>query len=161
MWDRRRVLGVTAVAALAVTAPAGCGLLDSDPEPIPEPDPLQPVLDEALALASAYDRLAAARPDLAPRITPLAEDHRAHAAELTTLIGTRTAVGTRTGSGTRTASAGAAPSAAPPGDLAAMRAAEQAAARSANASARTAPADRAALVGMIAACRVTHAEALR
>lgn len=148
-WDRRRVLRVTVAGTLAVTAPAGCGFIDNDPEPIPEPDPLQPVLDEARALAAAYDRLAAAQPDLSARITPIAEDHRAHAAELERLIGAATS------------SASAAPSVAPASELAAMRTAEQAAARTANASARTAPADRAMLIGSIAACRATHVEALR
>ncbi|WP_352244403.1 hypothetical protein [Actinoplanes sp. NBRC 103695] len=133
-----------------MTAPAGCGFFDNDPEPIPEPDPLQPVLDEARALAAAYDRLAAAQPDLSARITPLAEDHRAHAAELERLVGASPAASTAPSAGT-----------APAGTLAEMRTAEQAAARTANASARTAPADRAMLIGSIAACRATHVEALR
>jgi hypothetical protein len=148
MWNRRRVLGATVIGAVAVTAPSGCGLFDSGPDPISEPDPLQPILDEALALAGAYDRLAAARPELSARIVPLAEDHRAHAAELSRLIGSAAPSG----------QASAPPAA---GSLSEMRKAESAAMKTANASARTAPADRAALVGSIAACRATHVEALR
>lgn len=150
MWNRRRVLGATVIGAVAVTAPGGCGLFDSDPEPIPEPDPIQPVLDEARALAAAYDRLAAAQPDLSGRITPLAEDHRAHAAALAILIG---AAGPSAGAPV--------PSAPAPAALSGLRAAESAAMKTASASARTAPADRAALMGSIAACRATHVEALR
>ena len=128
----------------------GCGLFDDDPEPPPPPDPLQPVLDEALALAAACDRLAAAEPGLAGRLTPLASDHRAHATELGRLIGAEVP--------------SAAPSASAPavgGSRAALRKAVQTAQRTATTAARQAPAGRAALVGSIAACRATHAEALK
>ncbi len=134
-----------------MTATTGCGLVDGDPEPAPEPDPLQPLLDEALALAAAYDRAAAGQPDLAGRLAPLAADHRAHATELTRVIGADTP--------SAAPSASAAPAAGQ--TLAELRAAEQRAQRTATTSARTVPADRAALVGSIAACRATHAEALR
>ena len=148
---RRRVLRTTAGATVAATALTGCSLFDVEPEPTPEPDPLQPLLDEALALAAAYDRAAVTRPDLAERLAPLASDHRAHAAELSRVIG------------------GGVPSAAPSGSAAPdpgrtlpeLRAAEQKAQRTATMSARTVPSDRAGLVGSIAACRATHAEALR
>jgi hypothetical protein len=45
--------------------------------------------------------------------------------------------------------------------LADLRKAERSAQRTAAAACRTAPAARASLVGSIAACRATHAEALR
>jgi hypothetical protein len=145
---RRSALAVTAGAALAATG--GCGLFDREPEPAPAPDPLQPVLDEAVALAAAYERTAVAQPGLAARLTPLAQDHRAHAAELTRVIGRE--------------QPSAAPSAsAPPvaDGLADLRTAVQAAARTATAAAGAAQPDRVMLVGSIAACRATHAEALR
>jgi len=114
---------------------------------------LQPVLDEALALAAAYDRAAAAQPGLASRLTPLAEDHRAHAAELARTLGTAAP----------SAAAPSASAAAPAATdvLAELRAAERAAQKTAAAACTAAPAPRAALVGSIAACRATHAEALR
>ncbi|HWS31236.1 MAG TPA: hypothetical protein VN408_00685 [Actinoplanes sp.] len=146
--SRRLFLGVVAAGS---TALAGCGLFGDDSEPEPQPDPLQPVLDEALALAAAYDRVILATPNLAARLTPLADDHRAHAAELTRLIGA--------------AVASAAPSAsAPPAatdTTATLRKAEQTAQKTAIAACTAAPRERAMLVGSIAACRATHAEALR
>jgi hypothetical protein len=148
--SRRGFLGVAAAGAASV---AGCGIFDNGPDEPSKPDPLQPLLDEAVALATAYDRAAAAQPGLATRLTPLAADHRAHIAALSTVIGK------------------AAPSAAPPsapasaGDpataLTDMRRAEQAAHKTAVAACKAAPADRAMLAGSIAACRATHAEALK
>jgi hypothetical protein len=149
---RRHLIGVAAGGALTSTTLAGCGLFDGDPEPPPPPDPLQPVLDEALALAAAYDRAALAQPGLAKRLTPLAEDHRTHAAELSRVIG-------------KPVPSGAPASSAPGGDaadsVAALRKAEQAAQKTAAAACRTAPAARAGLTGSIAAARAAHAEALR
>jgi hypothetical protein len=148
--SRRGFLGVAALGAAALS---GCGIFDDGPDEPARPDPLQPVLDEAVALAAAYDRAAAAQPGLAKRLTPLAADHRAHIAELAKVIG-------KPG-----------PSAAPPssaaagGDAAAtlksMRTAEQAAQKTAVAACLSAAADRATLAGSIAACRATHAEALK
>ncbi|BCJ54783.1 hypothetical protein Asp14428_62580 [Actinoplanes sp. NBRC 14428] len=142
---RRQLLGTAA----GVSALAGCGLFDDDPEPPPAPDALQPLLDEAVALAAAYDRAAVAEPRLAARLTPLADDHRAHAAELAKVIGA--------------ALPSTAPSA-PPGpaySLKSLRKAEQVAQKTAAAACRKAPAARAALTGSIAAARAAHAEVLR
>jgi hypothetical protein len=137
---RRRLL----IAAASAPALAGC---DAEPSPPPPPDPLQPLLDEALALAAAYDRAIAADPGAGARLAPLAADHRAHAAELTKVINPA-------------ANPSSARSAAPAAP-ASLREAEQSAQRTAVAACMAAPADRAALVGSIAAGRATHAEALR
>jgi hypothetical protein len=149
---RRQVIRAAAGATLSATALAGCGLLQDDPEPAPPPDALQPVLTEALALAAAYDRAVLAEPGLAKRLTPLAEDHRTHAAELARVIGAP-------------APSGAASASAPAGEaaqsVAALRKAEQAAQKTAVALCRTAPPARAGLTGSIAAARAAHAEALR
>ncbi|GAA0472811.1 hypothetical protein Aca07nite_14970 [Actinoplanes capillaceus] len=145
--SRRLLLGT----ALSSAALAGCGLLDSEPEPEPQPDPLQPLLNEALALAAAYDRAILADASLAARLTPLADDHRAHAAELSRVIGT--------------AAPSVAPSSSAPAGAgettATLRKAEQAAQRTAVAACKAATPERAGLTGSIAACRATHAEALR
>jgi hypothetical protein len=134
------------------TALAGCGLFDDDSKPPEAPDPLQPLLDEALALAAAYDRASLAQPGLAGRLTPLAADHRAHVAELSRVIGKALA----------SASASGAPGGNAAGStLTALRKAVQAAQKTAATVCRQAPAERAALAGSIAACRATHAEALR
>src|SRR4051812_254727 len=82
---RRRLLG-TGLSMAAGTVLAGCSG-DDDPAPPAAGDPLLPLLDEAVALAAAYDRAAVAQPALAARLTPLAADHRAHIAELTRVIG--------------------------------------------------------------------------
>lgn len=152
---RRGVLGVAA-ATLSSTALAGCGIFDSGPDRPSVPDPLQPVLDEAVTLAAAYDRAAVALPTLATRLTPLGADHRAHIAELSRVIGQAVP-----SAGVSGAAGSSAPAADPKAALAELRKAEQSAQRTAVAACRTAPAARAALVGSIAACRATHAEALR
>lgn len=144
--SRRFLLGALAGSA----ALAGCGILDREPDPAPQPDALQPLLDEALALAAAYDRAIVAQPGLAARLTPLAEDHRAHATELARVIGARLP---------SAAPSAPAPSAAD--TTATLRKAEQAAQKTAVAACQAAPPERAALTGSIAACRATHAEALR
>ncbi|WP_067505108.1 hypothetical protein [Actinoplanes sp. TFC3] len=140
---RRQLLGgVAGTAGLATLT--GCGLFGDDPEPAPAPDALQPVLDEALALAAGYDRAAVADPAL----KVFGDDHRAHAAELAKLIGATLP--------------SAAPSAPAAGNSkAALRKAEQAAQKTATAACKTAPAERAGIVGSIAAARAAHAEALR
>ncbi|GIE84176.1 hypothetical protein [Actinoplanes regularis] len=147
---RRRALGAGGVLVGLVTL-GGCGLFGDDPEPAPAPDPLQPVLDEALALASAYDRVILTQQTLSARLTPLAQAHRAHATELAKVIGTTLPSGS------------AAPSAPGTADdtVAGLRKAELAAQKTAVAACKTAAAGRAALVGSIAAARATHAEALR
>ncbi|OJF10490.1 hypothetical protein BG844_32035 [Couchioplanes caeruleus subsp. caeruleus] len=128
---------------------AGCGLFDDDSKPAPQPDALQPLLDEALRLAASYDRTIVAEPALRDRLSPLADDHRAHAAELAAVIGVTAP------SAAPSAAAGDTPT------LASLRKSEQAAQKTAAAACRTAPSDRAALTGSIAAARAAHAEALR
>jgi hypothetical protein len=149
---RRQVLGVT-VAGLGAAGLAGCGLFDDGPAPRPAADPLQPLLRETVALVAAYERAAVAQPGLAARLAPLAGDHRAHAAELAKVIGTAVPSGVAASAQPAGAAAAAV--------LAGLRAAEQAAQRNAVAACRQAPAARAALLGSIAACRASHAEALR
>ncbi|HEY0002361.1 MAG TPA: hypothetical protein VGB74_18060 [Actinoplanes sp.] len=148
--SRRWVLGA-AGAGLGAAALTGCGLFD-DPEPPAAPDPLQAVLDEAVALAAAYDRLFISKPDLRARLGPLADDHRAHAAELARLLDTTVpsaAASPATGTGATAAG------------LADLRKTERLAQKTASTYCLRAPVARAALTGSIAACRATHVEALR
>jgi hypothetical protein len=155
-YTRRRVLSGTAGLTLSATALAGCGLFGGDDDDTKKKaaDPLTPVLTEALALAAAYDRALVAQPGLGNRLTSLAADHRAHATALAKAIGEKVP----------SAVPGASPAAAAgdaAGLIAELRKSEQAAQKTAAAAGRTVTADRAALVGSIAACRATHAEALR
>ncbi|GAA2544386.1 hypothetical protein GCM10010435_11130 [Winogradskya consettensis] len=147
---RRQVLGAVAGSA-GLAALTGCGLFGSDPEPAPPPDALQPVLDEALTLAAAYERAVVASPDLAARLSPMALDHRAHATELAKLIGATLPSGGASGPPTESGTDA----------LAELRKAEQSALKTATAACKAAPGERAALVGSIAAARAAHAEALR
>ncbi|PZG14191.1 hypothetical protein C1I95_22300 [Micromonospora craterilacus] len=147
----------TLLALGGAAAPlTGCGLFDRDDEP-PEPDPHAPLVDESLRLAAGLRAAATADPDLAGRLVPLAEAHEAHATELARVIGTATPSGT--------AAPSASPSEAPPADraatLTALRQAERAGRDTATQACAAASAERAALLGSIAAARATHLEALR
>jgi hypothetical protein len=150
-------LGITVTAALASPL-AGCGLLDRGPDGPTEPDPLTPLLTEALDLASRHEAAVTAYPELADRLTPVAQAHRAHAAELSKIIGA--------GSSSPSVPSTPLPSdSAVTGDqkstLAALRDAEQKAQKAAAEACRVAPEARAALVGSIAAARATHLEVTR
>ncbi|MFI7487598.1 hypothetical protein ACIBXA_04350 [Micromonospora echinaurantiaca] len=136
------------------TAPlTGCDLLDRD-DPAPGPDPLAPLVDEALRLAAGLRAAAGAHPELADRLTPIAESHQAHAAELARVIGTPLP--------SAPAPSPSEPAAADPdAALAGLREAERAGRETATRACAAAPAERAALLGSIAAARATHVEALK
>ncbi|GAB3082059.1 hypothetical protein [Micromonospora schwarzwaldensis] len=136
----------------AATPLTGCDLFDRDREP-PRPDALEPLAAEALALEARHRAAASAAPALAARLTPIADAHRAHADELRRVIGRPAPSGTPAGpSGT--------PADAPDAVLAELRRAEQQGHANAAKAGATAPAERAALLGSIAAARATHVEAL-
>ncbi|MGC4770523.1 hypothetical protein ACLQ25_16310 [Micromonospora sp. DT44] len=154
--SRRKLLRAGALLALggAVAPLTGCDLFDRDDEPTPPPDPLRSMVDESLSLATAYRASAAAHPDLADRLNPIAETHTAHATELARVVGitlpSAPAVDPSATAATEPAAA-----------LADLRAREKAAQQSATAACAAAPAARAALLGSIAAARATHQEALK
>jgi hypothetical protein len=160
--DRRRLLGAAAGLGLSTTGLAGCGLFDHDDATPATADALQPLLAGAVTLAAAYDRAVIAQPGLRGRLTSLAADHRAHAAELARVIG-NAAPSAAAASGPAASDPAASDPAAsdPAAVLAGLRAAEQAAQKTAVTVCKQAPAARAALAGSIAACRASHAEALR
>uniref|UniRef100_UPI00191C432E hypothetical protein n=1 Tax=Micromonospora acroterricola TaxID=2202421 RepID=UPI00191C432E len=87
--SRRKLLRAGVLLALGgAAAPlTGCDLFDRDDEPAPPPDPLRPMVDESLVLAAAHRASAAAFPELAARLGPIAEAHIAHATELARVIG--------------------------------------------------------------------------
>lgn len=115
------------------------------------------MINAARDLAGRYDAAVAAFPELAERLNPIAEAHRAHAAELRRVAAAST--GTPDASGTTPAAA------AMPGDaattLAELRKAEQQAHEEAVHACLAAPGERAALLGSIAAARAAHLEVLR
>ncbi|MCZ7376245.1 hypothetical protein [Micromonospora sp. WMMC250] len=154
--SRRKLLRGGALLVLGGTAAplTGCDLFDRDDKPAPPPDPLRPMVDEALALAEAYRSSAAAHPDLAGRLGPIGEAHTAHATELARVIGVALPSAAATTPTT-------APAADPTGALAALRALEKTAQQSASTACAAAPAERAALLGSIVAARATHQEALK
>ncbi len=158
-FSRRRMLAGAAGAA-AVAVSGGCGLFDHDSER-QRPDALQPLLTEASTLVAALDAAALAQPALAGRLTPLAADHRAHVTALARVIGTPAP----SAPAPSDPAPGPSSPGGPAGDASAvlrqLRAQAQAAARNAATACGAAPAERASLVGSIAACRATHAEALR
>ncbi|WP_205776127.1 hypothetical protein [Micromonospora tulbaghiae] len=142
------------VALGGATAPlTGCDLFDRDKEP-PEPDALEPLAAEALALEARYRAAATAAPALAERLTPIADAHRAHAEELRRVIG-------RSAPSGAPVAAGSASAPAPDAVLTELRRAEQEGRTNAARACAEAPAERAALLGSIAAARATHVEALK
>ncbi|MFC5925198.1 hypothetical protein [Micromonospora vulcania] len=154
--SRRKLLRAGVLLALggAATPLTGCDLFDRDEEPAPPPDPLRPMVDESLGLAAAHRASAAAYPELAERLGPIAEAHTAHATELARVIGVALP-----------SSPPATPTAAPATDragaLAALRTLEKSGQQSATKACAEAPAERAPLLGSIAAARATHQEALK
>ncbi|WP_233600826.1 MULTISPECIES: hypothetical protein [Micromonospora] len=142
------------VALGGAAAPlTGCDLLDRDDDSR-GPDPLEPLAAESLALEARHRAAVAAAPDLADRLTAIADAHRAHAEELRKVIGRPAPSGspaaTPTPAGTD-----------PDGLVAGLRQAEQQGRANAAKACAAAPAERVALLGSIAAARATHVEALK
>ncbi|MFG3300273.1 hypothetical protein [Micromonospora chersina] len=149
------MLRAGALLALGGTALplTGCDLFDRDDESRP-PDPLEPLAAEATALEARHRAAATAVPALAERLTAIADAHRAHAEELRKVIGRPAPSGSP-------ASALATPAADPDTVRTELRQAEQEGRENAARACAAAPAERAALLGSIAAARATHVEALK
>ncbi|MEH0950379.1 hypothetical protein [Micromonospora sp. CPCC 205554] len=145
-----RAGGLVALGGAAAPL-TGCDLFDRDKEP-PAPDALEPLAAEALALEARYRAAATAAPALAERLTPIADAHRAHAEELRRVIGRPAPSGTPAAAGSASA---------PDAVLTELRRAEQEGRTNAARACAGAPAERAALLGSIAAARATHVEALK
>jgi hypothetical protein len=157
--SRRDVVRAAALVALAGTTGSltACGLFDDEPDPPPAPDPLVPLITGALDLAARHEAASTAFPELADRLRPVAEAHRAHAAELARVTGT--ALPSATAAPSASADAPGAGTAA--ATLGQLRQAEQQGREAAATACGAAPANRSALVGSIAAARASHVEVLR
>jgi hypothetical protein len=141
------------VTAAAAAPLAGCGLFDRD-EPEHQ-DALDPLLAATLRLAAEYDAAIAAQPELADRLAPLRDAHRAHAKALAQVIGRRASILSPSPlAGTPAGQDGTA-------ILAQLQAAEKAGQDEAAAACLAAPADRTALLGSITAARASHQVVLR
>ena len=152
---RRAVLAGLAGGAAAL-ALAGCPSTANRPVGRPAPHPLTPMVAGTAALIDRYQATIGGYPDLGTRLQPLLTDHRAHLDALRAAMGTPVSSASPTASASASASVAADPAAA----LTALRAAEQAASADAAAACLAGPADHAALLGSISACRATHVEVL-
>lgn len=115
---------------------------------------MAPLVDGALDLEARHRNAISADPALTERLTPIADAHRAHATELAAVLGTTlptAPVDPPTGP----------PAGSAPDVLGALRVAEEEGHAAAAKLCATAPAERAALVGSIAAARATHVEVLQ
>jgi hypothetical protein len=153
--SRRTVLRAGALAAVAVTPLTGCELLDRQSD-APPADPVAPLVASAQDLAARYDTAILAHPPLADRLRPVADAHRAHAAELARVAGI-----TPSPASTAPSTSGPAAAVDERSVLAELRAAEQEGREAARQACLAAPADRAVLLGSIAAARASHLEVLR
>ena len=157
---------------------AGC-TSDGPSSPAPTspapPDPLLAELADERTLIAAYDATMARHPALRARLSAVRADHAAHAAALVTALGpaappspapsgTTPAPSGTSPSSTGTASSATASSSPVPGTavaaVAALRAAERAAASGRGTIALTAPPDRARLLAGISASEASHVAVL-
>jgi hypothetical protein len=156
--SRRTVLRLAVGTALGAATALGLdgGAADgTQPEWVSGPDPLSAFRKSTLRLAGQYEATISAQPTLADRLGPLYDDHRAHAAALTRELALPADRSPAALEGTSTDGSGQ-----PTEALAALLAAEKAAAQEAADACLTAPDWRAPLLGSIAACRASHVEAL-
>ena len=180
---RRGLLAAFGASAAALTLSA-CGpdtATPSDPTShAVATDALGPLYSETLGLISTFDAALVAHPELAGLLGPLREDHRQHAVALASLLripapalSAVPSAGPSTGPNTPAAPSSASSSPAPGSSsakasgasgasaaartaLAPLAAVEKTAHTNAVTACLSAPADRAAILASIAACRATH-----
>jgi hypothetical protein len=147
-------VGGAAVLAGGSAVLAGCSSDEPNTRPPVDSDTLRALAAESLYLAGRLDAALAAQPGLSDRLTPLRDAHREHAAALARSF---------TGSAQPSAPVSASASAGTGSDAAVLKAlatAERGAAERATAACAAVAAHNAPLVGIIAAARASHAEAL-
>jgi hypothetical protein len=149
----RRAVLASVLGSGAGSALSGC-FGGHEPPPPPKPHPLAATLVGVQAMVDLYEATSATYAELSDRLGPLLADHRAH------LDAVRRAMGTPSPTASPTASASATASVPPDPDaaLVALKAAEKKGQADASAACLSAPAEYAALIGSIAACRATHVE---
>ncbi len=144
----RTALGLAGAGTLG--ALAGCDILGGGELP-PPPDELAGFIAATVALGDRYDAVIKALPDLAKRLEPIRDAHRAHVTALTDAIGGPAPSNTPA----RQSDPGAAAAA-----LAGLAEAERTARDEAIDACMAASARLAPLLGAIAAARASHAEAV-
>lgn len=156
-WSRRAVLGAAGGAGIAKLV-AGCSAFDREEPPAP-PDPLEPLLASTRALVARYEEALAIHPELAERLGTLREALLAHEAALIEAIDQPdlTIPSPSGGAWSPPITDGTEPA---EEVLAGLRDAEAAGRDEAVEACLSAPAERAALLGSIAAARATHLEVL-
>jgi hypothetical protein len=152
MTSRRAVLA-SVVGGGAGLALAGC-FGRHEPPPPPKPHPLVGTLAGVQALVDLYEATTGAYGDLSDRLAPLLADHRAHLSAVRRAMGTPDPTASPTAGASPSASVASDPDAA----LVALEEAEKKGQADAVTACLSAPAEYAALVGSIAACRATHVE---
>ena len=166
----RRTLLASFVAGVGVSGlSVACTSTDTATRPPtgqdpPPPDPQLTDLADEQQLLDRYDATMAAHPDLTSRLTPLRAHHADHASALQRLLGSAAggAVPSPAASDPVTLpSSGPSVPADATGALAALHEAEHAASGARARSCVSARADRAALLGSIAACEASHEVLLR
>ena len=118
------------------------------------PDPLNPFYHDTAALLGRYEATVAAQPDLATRLGPIRDTHRAHLQALAREIGPGLDAPT-TGAPTVTPAGTGEPASLPT-----LLAAERDAVAAARTACLKAPSYRAAVLGSIAAARASHVAVL-
>ncbi|HEY7104354.1 MAG TPA: ferritin-like domain-containing protein [Mycobacteriales bacterium] len=169
---RRSVLigGSVGVGLLVAGCTAGGPSSPAPTTPAP-PDPLLAELTDERRLIAAYDATVARHPALRARLTAVRDEHAAHAAALVTALGpaappsptTPAASASPTVSlstGVESSGSGSRVPATPAAAVAALRAAERAAASARGTVALTAPPDRARLLAGISASEASHVAVL-
>jgi|SRR5579859_2371656 len=150
-------------AVLASVLGTGAGLVLSgcvghkEPPAPAKPHPLVPTLAGVQALVDRYQATIPAYSDLSDRLQPLLADHLAHLDAVRRAMGTPAST---SASPTESPSAAATVADDEGAALKALHDAEQAGQTEATTACLAAPAEYAALIGSIAACRATHVEVL-
>lgn len=158
--SRRGLLGVGGALLLGACTGGSDGARPTSPAPPPAPDPLLALLDEREALLARYEATGAAHPNLVGRLQPLqsqtAEQVIALRLALALPTATPSSVPPSSGGSTPSAPSGPAVPADPVAALVEARAALQASGTTAASVCLSTAAERAPLVGSLAAAAACH-----